>query len=1484
MTTAPKAPNYTGLEIAVTGMACEFPGASNLSEFWQNLKTGTEGIKRLSREELLARGLSEEEVDDENFVPVDGFLQNKEYFDNHFFNFTPHEVKVMDPQTRVFFQTAWHALEDAGLVPDQYKGKIGLFAGARDNPMWQAYASIVADRSKVDSFSLSQLNNKEFIPTMLSYRLNLRGPAVYMTTACSTSLVALHQACRALLLGDADVCLAGGVSVASALKPGYYHQEGMIMSGDGYCRAFDAESDGTVGGEGSAVVVLKKLKDAIKDGDHIYAVVKGSAINNDGNRKVGYTAPSIDGQVDCIRRAHAVARVAPASISYIEAHGTATKLGDPIELQALNQVFAEVQGQTCALGSVKTTVGHTGVVAGIAGFIKTVLAVKNRTLPPSLHYQKQNPEVPFEEGPFEVVKEARTWEAAPGEPLRAGVSSFGIGGTNAHVVLEEAPAKAAQQKEQEGPYHLFISGRNQSATLANREALADYLRKNPEVPLADISHTLWHGRKHFNYRTAVAGKDSADLMNKLQDSTIQLSKGRHPIYFMCTGQGSQYHQMCLGLYEQNPRFREQVDHGFALAARYTERPLRQILYGTEGEAGDLHALANSLPVMYIIQHAIAQLLQDHGIRPDKVIGHSSGEYVAASLAGIIGYEDGLRLIIKRSQLMQSAAPGTMMSVPMSEEELQPLLGDQINLVAVNTDSQCVVGGTEEAIEKLRYKLEGLDYDCRLLKSSHAAHSFLMEPILDDFYKVLQDIELKAPAIPLISNYTGKELSAAEATDPHYWCKHLRHTVRFAAGAETLLAEEQATLIEIGPGRALCTFVRQHPARQNQPVLQAIRHPQTQEEDQTFFANLLDTLWSLGAPIDMAPQLPKGATLTPLPGYHFDKLKYPVVADQQLIREAMGVTATALGAEDNEQVKLYTETWQQIAALAPRQAQKSSLADWLLLIADKGDAQALALATSLRNTGADVTLAWRSTQQTREGEGDITFDTQDPAAYTQVMHHLQGKTGRGRIICFAATDQASPSMPFFDLSRLLKTIEGIGIEDRLALDIITRQAHGVTGAEQTDPQQAMVYGFYKVMSQEYTDLPMRLIDISLPQTEPGSTALLEKELLNGDEKHIALRNGRRWQRDIAHLPHAPVQPQQVAQQGGFAIITGAPGGMAQVMATYLGKELQMKIGLIGRSALSDSFEEALKEHAIDYTWEQADMGDQQALSAAISKLTDTYGREVSLLIHTAGIGDYAGLLMGREEEESYQVLAPKVEGTRYLLEALAPCEVDKMVFCSSRATEMAPVGQVAYIAANEYLNAIASQPGDSTRVTIAWEAWREIGMAIKSRDMAGKDDDHLSHALSNTEAMEVMLAAIHSGQPHVISSRKNLHALLAEYRSKLAQSTGAEDGQAGPAKSRDELKSGYVAPANEVEEKLVALWEDFFGMEGIGVKDDFFDLGGDSLKLMRMHKLICAAFDVKFELVELFIHFKISAIADFLIKSGQVSLTESDQGSVETLEF
>jgi acyl transferase domain-containing protein len=843
---------YTGLEVAIIGMSGRFPGARSIDEFWENIKNGKESISFFSDQELEEEGIESALLKNPAYIKAKGYMHNVEFFDAGFFSYSPKEAQLMDPQMRILHECVWEGLEDSGYNPEEYKGAIGLFLGASVGHEWLAKISMHGVESPLDVFSTPQLSDKDFISSRISYKLDLKGPSSTIFTACSTSLVCVHQAVQSLLSGECSMAIAGAISSSLPNKSGYFYQDGMLNSRDGHCRPFDAGATGTVFSNGVGIVVLKSLEDAISDNDNIYAIIKGSAINNDGSRKVGFTAPSVTGQAEVLRAAFKAADVSPESIGYIEAHGTGTAMGDPVEFEGLKIAFNTSKKQFCRLGSVKANIGHLDTAAGIAGLIKTVYALKNKVIPPTIHFEKPNPQIDLENSPFKINNALEVWDEKQ-FPRRAGVSSFGVGGTNAHIVLEEFPHhnKVAANSR----YQLVLfSGRTEGALKEASRSLTRHIKKNKNTDLESLSYTLQVGRKHFNCRNFILAKD----LNEIVEQTGKMPAGKtiksfNPPYivFMFPGQGSQYMNMAKGLYDSIPFFKKELDQCFKITKENAGIDLRGIIFSSNERENEalIDRTDISQLLIFSFEYALSNLLIHYGIKPDAMIGHSIGEYTAACVSGVYSFTDTIRLITSRGELMKRADEGSMLSIPLPSVEVIKFLNASIEIAAVNSPNNTVVAGKPEDIKKLQHVLAEKGIASILLNTSIAFHTRSMKSLASEFAIGIAHIKSQKPNIPYISNVTGRWMDQEEP-GAQYWAEHLVKPVKFSDGIGQLLNRENAVFVEVGPGNVLTTFVRHHKTKnQDLAVLNFVRHQHEQQSDEYYFLNRLGQAWLSGVKIN-----------------------------------------------------------------------------------------------------------------------------------------------------------------------------------------------------------------------------------------------------------------------------------------------------------------------------------------------------------------------------------------------------------------------------------------------------------------------------------------------------------------------------------------------------------------------------------------------------------------------------------------------------------
>lgn len=1077
--------------IAVVGMALRVPGARTPEGFWQNLRNGVESIRTFTDDELLADGATPEEIAHPTYVRALGALDEVEDFDAAFFGFAPREAQMLDPQHRLFLECAWEALEHAGHPSDATGAITGVYAGVGESSY--LLHNLLANEGLVErigTFQTSLGNDKDFMPTRVSYKLNLRGPSVSVQTGCSTSLVAVHMACQSLLGGECDVALAGGATVTASQKRGYEYEEGGVLSPDGHCRAFDASAEGAVPGSGAGVVVLKRLADAVKDGDVIHAVIRGSAINNDGARKVGFTAPSVEGQADVIAEALGVAEVDTSTVSYVEAHGTGTLLGDPIEVAALKSAFSDADAaHRCALGSVKANIGHLDTAAGVVGMIKTVLALKARELPPSLHFSTPNPQLGLEDGPFYVNAALAPWH---GDVLRAGVSSFGIGGTNAHVVLEEAPARAATVSGRR-LHVLPLSAATDTALNTTAFELAAHLRANPEECLDAVAYTLQRGRWTLPYRRFVVSQSLEEAVEALTKPTPtrhtahESAKDRE-VVFAFSGQGTQRIRMGLALYERESVFQAEVDRAAEILEASLGADIRSLLYPVDAEEAAAHDAINQTQyaqaALFVVEYALAKLWMSWGIRPAAMLGHSLGELVAACLAGVMPLEDALRLVATRGRLMQSAPNGAMLAVPLPEVELTPLLGEELDLAAVNGPRQCVVSGPTDAIEDFEARLGEREIESKRLKTSHAFHSRMMDSAAAAFETEVARVRLTEPQIPFVSNVTGTWITDAEATSPTYWAQQLRSTVRFGEGLRTVHRSD-ALLLEVGPGQVLTSLARA--GADGRRAIASLPSPESDAQSDVLSA--IGELWCQGARVEWeALHGETNLRRTVLPTYPFER-------ERCWIDPPRGTNVARMGSDG-----LAVRSFRRAGPAAPR-PEVSAPGTWLVIADRAGVFEALA--EQLRGAHTRVVVAPAITTEAEEGFSQFLASVLPEGERVEgvVFGALLGDSGDG-----AADGNLRAVGPALDVIERVIAARGDGSARVVA---VVSGALDVTGEEALQPWKTLLTAW------AFAGRPgaRTLLDVPVPATAASrrrlTAALLAEVDGEAEEPVVALRGGHRF---------------------------------------------------------------------------------------------------------------------------------------------------------------------------------------------------------------------------------------------------------------------------------------------------------------------------------------------------------------------------------------
>ncbi|MGD2087723.1 MAG: SDR family NAD(P)-dependent oxidoreductase [Candidatus Aminicenantes bacterium] len=1486
----------TGFEIAVIGMAGRFPKASDIDEFWDNLKNGVEAISFLTEEEFDKYKIGPEMRENPNYVSSKGgALEEKDLFDAAFFGYTPKEAEIMNPQLRHFHECAWEALENAGYDADSYKGLIGVYASASSSFYWKSLCHLTGRATEMGAFATQFFTDSAFVGTKISHKLNLKGPSSIISTACSSSLVAIHMGCRGILSGECDIALAGGVCIRPKEMTGYFYQEGMIDSADGHCRAFDAKAKGVVGGDGCGIVVLKILDNALENGDYIHAVIKSSAINNDGNRKVGYTAPSIEGQAEVIRTAQRLAEVSPESITYVETHGTATELGDTVEIAALKEAFNTDKKGYCAIGSVKTNLGHLDHAAGVAGFIKTVLALKYKIIPPSLHYETPNPKIEFIDTPFFVNNTASNWESSQ-YPRRAGVSSFGIGGTNAHVILEEAPeGTRGLAPLSDGKYQLILlSAKTQSALHKSAENLVNYLKRNPQTNLADAAYTLKIGRKAFPHRLMTVCSNLAEVIEALSSQdphkvhTFFSTGETCNVVFMFSGPGPHYVNMGLELYQKEPVFREEMDRCSEILNPLLGYDIKEIIYpgerkaqGAERKANKGHALyavRNAIDqteiaqlAVFILEYALARLLMKWGITPHSMIGEGVGEYTAACLSGVFSLEDAIRLAVLKGKQGQE-------------------------------------------------------------KGSYSA----------ELETQVSRIQLNQPQIPFISNTGSCWITVDEALDHQYWVNHLQAIGQRNENIAQLFKNKNAVFVDVGVGGSLRALVRQHANKNaNQWVLDLVKGPGETAGELYYLLHQIGRLWVYGVNVDWQKfYTGENRYRLPLPTYPFERQSYRIEGNP-----------FRMGAELLQQKSLkvkkpdiadwfYLPSWKR-SALLPSEPMKYLMKTRMCwMVFEDSCGLGLQLVKQLKQRDQDVIVVKPGATFEKTAEDQVytlnpgkntDYDSlfKELRAIGNIPQHIlhlwsvtQGEKRDGKDLDLTAVERIQDS-GFYSLLYLAQAIGKRDFDTPFRITALSNNMQNVNGEEEMCPEKATLLGAVKVIPQEYSNITCSSIDI-VPLKDNWNDEHLVCQLMlefsaEIPDKEVAYRSNYRW------LPaYEPIRLERnkdsrtrLRKQGVY-LITGGLGGIGLELAEHLAAQVGAKLILTGRSAFParEEWEQWLETHdeadhisrkikKIQKLGElgsevlicKADAAKRPEMLRVITQAKQRFG-QINAVIHSAGLPDGCVIPL-RNRETTDEILAPKVTGTLVLDHVLKDFELDFFVICSSLTSIVALFGQVGYSAANAFQDAFVYQknsPESTFTTAINWDTWKEVGMGVDTFAQLAEDENIkdvsflLENAMLTPEAIDVFDRILESRLPQVVVSTSDLMFKIREReRGDLSEPVQVLDVEAHQGKlyPRPELSTEYVPPRTEFEKTFANILKKFFGYDQVGIHDNFFEFGVTSLTIIRINSLLRDEIHKIIPIVVMFEYPTIASLGQYLEKEEKgepfVDMEVAEAEELETAE-
>ncbi|MFI5005853.1 MAG: SDR family NAD(P)-dependent oxidoreductase [Solirubrobacterales bacterium] len=1512
-------------DVAIIGMDVRVPGAATLDRYWENVRNGVESITFFDPEPpVVQNGVAH--------VKAAPLLEDIDLFDAGFFGFNPREAEAMDPQVRLFLDCAWTALEGAGYDATQYPGRIGLFAGSAMSTYLTGNLLHNPEAMRSAGLGMSSLwmfNDRDALATIAAYKFDLTGPAVTVQTFCSTSLVAVHLACQSLLNGESDMALAGASSINVGLKSGYIFQESGIVSPDGHCRTFDARAAGTIFGNGVGLVVLKRLADALAEGDTIHAVIRGSAINNDGAQKAGYTAPSVGGQAKAIAEAMAVAQVSPDTISYVEAHGTATALGDPIEIEALTRAFRAGTARKgyCAIGSVKANFGHLDRASGIAALVKTALMMKHREIPPVVHFERPNPKIDFETSPFYVSTKLAEW-TSPGSPRRAGISSLGVGGTNAHVVLEEAPP-ATPSGPTRSAQLLVLSAKTEAALDAATLRLVQHLRTHTDQGLGDVAYTLLGGRRRFEHRRVVVaetGQGAADALEALDSKRVFTAYSRateRRAVFMFPGQGAQYVGMGRGLYEKEAVFRKHLDACCEPLKGPLGLDLRTVLFpspeGAAEAAERVNQTAITQPALFAVEYALARLWMSFGVQPQAMIGHSIGEYVAAHLAGVMSLADALALVAERGRLMQSMPAGSMLAVHVPASELEGKLAQGVSIAAVNGPSLCVVSGPTDAIEALEKDLQRRSLAATRLHTSHAFHSAMMDPILGPFRERLKAVKLSPPKIPFVSNLSGTWITEQEACDPEYWVRHLRETVRFAQGMQTVWAEPERVLIEVGPGNTLGTFARQQAPRGSQPaIVGSLRHPREEEVDLAFLLTSLGRLWLAGVRVD-ATALFAGESRrrASLPTYPVERERYWIDPDPKAY-------ARSAQAKRDPAEWFHVPSW--------RSALPSTLLDvasgvekgnrWLWFADEAGFGERVV--ERLREQGDVVVIVRPGMGFSGNSRTGFTIDPHAPSDYEKLLETL-GEEGRALdhvVHGFAVGPERKEPLTaegvarahdrgFYSLLYLAQALAASGFKEPLQLKVLTSQMHDVLRGDVPHPEKSTLLGLVKVIPQELQTITCSAVDVeacdSATWKETDAVDALVAELRSSEPGIVVAH--RRQQRFIQGyeavlLPAPEARPRRL-REGGVYLITGGLGGVTFVLGAALAHVAKAKLVLTGRGRMPERSEwetwrqtrgdadpvsqrilkiQALETMGAEVLTVSADVGDVGQMQEAFRQAEARFGA-VHGVIHGAGIvgGNTFRPIEEIGQGECEEQFHPKVAGLIALDRAMEGRDLDFCMLTSSLSSVLGGYAYAAYAAANIFMDNYAharngarnGRPG-TPWISVNWDEWRLVERPEESARGPGLAQFAMS-PLEGAGAFGRVLQL--RGVSQVVVSTGDLQARIDQWiRLELLRGVPGTKKADAPSHPRPQLQNAFVAPGTPVQQKIARIWADLLGLEKVGIQDNFFDLGGHSLLAIQVVTRMKAEMNAELSVATLFEGPTVESLSRLISQEGEAPPQGFDHSS------
>lgn len=1474
--------------IAVIGMHVNAPGAPDLDAFWRVIREGREAIQFFSDEELDAAGAPPKLRATPGYVAAGAVLPDIDMFDAAFFDVNPADATVMDPQLRRFLEAAWSVFEVAGYDPRRLTTPVGVYAGsASSSYLLSNLRSIL--KGKDASMGAQLLNERDSLATLTSYKLDLKGPSLSVQTNCSTSLVAVHLACQGLNLGECDMALAGGVAINVHQAKGYVHEKGMFSSPDGHTRPFDAGANGMLFGSGLGLVLLKRLDDAIRDGDQIHAVITGSALSNDGGVKASFTAPNVAGQVKAIMNALTAAEATAESIGYIETHGTGTPLGDSIEIEALTRVFRSQTAKRafCCLGSAKANFGHTDRAAGILGFIKTCLVVRHGELPPLVNFRTPNPHLRLGSSPFYVRTDAGEWHSHDG-PRRAGVSAFGGGGTNAHVIVEEGPPRVPSASARTAQL-LTWSARSPAALEARTERLAAVLEEDADLQLTDVAYTEHTGRTAFPFRRILVSESSVEGVaamrrrdpERLISGKVREVSGSPEVVFIFPGVGVPFPGALRDVYESEPVFRSNINHAQALLEKTMTIDLIGLLTlpGPQEKqiASTFGEVASDMAAPFAIEYALARQLMYWGIQPAAMIGHGLGEYVAACLAGVFSFEDALQLISIRKKLLVSTPPGGMIAVSCAVPEIQASLSGDVYLGAINSPKQCLISGSLDALGALEVQLgkRGVEFYRTALRI--AAHSPLMQAVAPDLTRAVTALTLHPPAIPFVCGATGTWVTAEDAVRPAYWAEQLTRTVRFAQGISTVSERKSTLLLEVSARASLVGLVKESLPMEEHSRAFALMSGSNQDRNaEHLLLQGLGKLWINGVNVDWINfhQQDKLHRVS-LPPYPFERTRYWVDDNVQAAGQRTDEVSTAMSS--NIADWFYLPSWRQTLPISkrPMDGKYASGTSCVLLLAEEDAKVPRQLAQELSTAGVHVILvspgncfeasecgAYRG-RPTSDEDYVALFDALKQRGLTpfRIVHCLSltmpGATN-------TATFEQGHALGLYSLLSLVRTVIRNADLVRAEISVVSSNIHAIGTGDVVRPERSVFAAVCRVVSQEYPTLFCRSLEIDDEGAFDSETSVsaghLAAEIFSGKEESVvAYRGARRWVRAFEAIHLEKKDTQACPWRGdGVYLVTGGLGKVGLSIAEHILHSADAAtVVLLGRTSPSkEAVLRRLHSGGSRLIAMQGDTSDPTRMAEVVTEIRTRFGA-LHGVVHAAGNVEFDGARP--VDETGGDTLAthfrPKVHALYVLEQVLA--DVEEVEFClliSSLSAHLGGLGNVAYAAANAFMDAFAR-----ARIRVSRPRWISVDSGVWSFEEESKQrrvqvgmelsSSIASFQMSGEDANEALDRVLLSGASEIALSTGDLNQRYRKWAIGEATAPSATS-PTSATHSRDDLQSTYVAPRSGTEKKIAEVWAQVLGYSKVGVDDNFFRLGGDSISAIRIVARLRDTFDLDVSVTDL----------------------------------